>query len=99
MCEVNGILMVFGRPIVLLLSCASADANEERVCVSYREVEYKSPNEEQRVCLLLNLRKTSIRFFSLWVSEKKIHEKISILYATLFGRRRLNHHDAGGEHR
>jgi len=44
-------LMVFGRPIVLLLSCASADANEERECVSYCEVEYKSPNEEQRVCL------------------------------------------------
>ena len=42
MCEVNGILMVFGRPIVLLLSCASTDANEERECVSYCEVEYKS---------------------------------------------------------
>ena len=42
--------MVFGRPIVLLLSCASTDANEERECVSYCEVEYKSdPNEEQRV--------------------------------------------------
>ena len=34
--------MVFGRPIVLLLSCASTDANEERECVSYCEVEYKS---------------------------------------------------------
>ena len=41
MCEVNGILMVFGRPIVLLLSCASTDANEERECVSYCEVEYE----------------------------------------------------------
>ena len=88
--------MVFGRPIVLLLSCASADANEERECVSYCEVEYKSPNEEQRVCLS-SFKKNVNSFFSL--SEKKIREKISILYATLFGRRRLNHHDAGGEHR
>ena len=30
--------MVFGRPIVLLLSCASTDADEERECVSYCEL-------------------------------------------------------------
>ena len=55
-----------------------------------------NPLMRSKEFVFVNLKKNVNSFFSL---EKKIHEKISIIYATLFGRRRLNHHDVGGEHR
>ena len=55
-----------------------------------------NPLMRSKEFVFVNLKKNVNSFFSL---EKKIHEKISIIYATLFGRRRLNHHDVGCEHR
>ena len=86
-CLVDPSFCCFPAPVLM-------QTKRERV---YRIVKSNTnPLMRSKEFVFVNLKKNVNSFFSL---EKKIHEKISIIYATLFGRRRLNHHDAGCEHR